>query len=283
MKILHLCNFNGVDYQNDMLFHGGRTLFGADYVDYMPARHMYQSALPLKHLQYGRGFSITCRLPDIEVDRTDIVEKIKNKFFDYIIMGSIYRCKDHMDLVTSVYPREKIAFIDGEDHSGIWWELTGRGMYFKRELQHDSPSVLPITFSVPPELFNEKIYEKTRHFATVVPGDHSTYIFRHDQEELYHTDYKESWFAKTKKKAGWDCLRHPEIIANFAFPYFEDLANCPPRTMTHFPKKLVLDYMEKFQDCVDKSYFEILERMYEHGKINLTTTASIKYVLEKLS
>lgn len=39
----------------------------------------------------------------------------------------------------------------------------------------------------------------------------NTYIF--ENEEEYYNDYKKSLFAITRKKGGWDCMRHYEILA----------------------------------------------------------------------
>ena len=64
----------------------------------------------------------------------------------------------------------------------------------------------PISFSMPPEKIVEKIPEKTRVVAHIIPGNSSTYIY--DSEESYYQGYKESFFGITMKKGGWDCMRH---------------------------------------------------------------------------
>ena len=45
-------------------------------------------------------------------------------------------------------------------------------------------------------------------------------------------------FGVTRKKAGWDCMRHLEIMANGAVPFFTDLQELPAKTMQHYPKHL---------------------------------------------
>lgn len=97
--------------------------------------------------------------------------------------------------------------------------------------------VYPISFSIPLSKIVDSIPLKTRLLAHIIPGNMNTYIYstKHD----YYKGYQESWFALTCKKAGWDCMRHYEIIANGCIPLFLNLPHCPPNTMTTFPKELI--------------------------------------------
>ena len=281
MKILQISAFRGVDYMNDMVFHGGRETFGLDYEESTYAYFMYKSFLPRKSCAYVRGFSLTCMLDDHDKYNKDEVEqKIANKYYDYIIYGQVFRCRDYLDLVRKVYPKNKVAMVDGEDHTGVYLELLDAGIYFKRELLNPDPTVNPINFSIPEVKF-VKEKNKTQKFATVVPGKPETYIF--NDEDLYHKDYQKSFFAHTWKKGGWDCMRHQEIVANYCFPFFRDLENCPPRIMPHFPKTQVINYMNKYTDIVSPSYWDVVEEIWQHSKTYLTTKYTIKYILEKLS
>lgn len=47
-----------------------------------------------------------------------------------------------------------------------------------------------------------------------------------------------SLFAVTFKKAGWDCMRHLEIIAAGALPVFTDIADLPAGTMAAYPREV---------------------------------------------
>ena len=90
MKILYLTKGDHVDYQNDAVLIGLKELFGADVVDYNKQEHNYTTYDAEKASKlYGMGMTVTRVLPDLEVDRTDITSKIKNKYFDYIVYGSI--------------------------------------------------------------------------------------------------------------------------------------------------------------------------------------------------
>src|SRR6266704_1995953 len=94
MKILFLSEGSHTcDYLRDMVFHGLRTLMGPDVVDVNRLNSMYQEAD--KSQMYGRGFTIYGLLPDIAVDREDIPRKIRDRYFDLVVYGSIHRFHDY--------------------------------------------------------------------------------------------------------------------------------------------------------------------------------------------
>lgn len=149
--------------------------------------------------------------------------------------------------------------------------------------------IFPIGFSIPESKIVETIPEKFWDFAPLIPGDVSTYIY--NEEEDYYEDYKKSYFAFTKIKAGADCLRHYEILACGCIPYFTDLDKVHPNTMTFFPKELVKEAMElPGVSCgaIDhsifdkKRYFEILEKLLTHTRKYLTPKNMAQYVLDKV-
>ena len=70
--------------------------------------------------------------------------------------------------------------------------------------------VYPISFSIPPEKIIDYVPTKTRITASIIPGDLSTYIYK--TEESYYQGYRDSFFGVTMQKAGWDCMRHYEIV-----------------------------------------------------------------------
>lgn len=145
----------------------------------------------------------------------------------------------------------------------------------------------PIQFSIPEEKIVRIIPVKTQDFATVIPGDPKTYIF--NQESDYFADYQKSYYAITKKKAGWDCLRHYEILASGCIPYFLDLDQCPENTMTLLPKELILEAMHLegvSNGHIDHTrfdrvkYFDLLDRLLEHTRSHLTTKKIAEYILQ---
>lgn len=130
--------------------------------------------------------------------------------------------------------------------------------------------IYPISFSIPECKIIDKVPTKTKEIATVIPGNTNTYIF--SKESDYYADYQTSRFAHTKKKGGWDCLRHYEILANGCMPIFENLKNCPPRTMVHFPKEIVMK-----QDPAD------IPLLLEYTRKYLTTKAMAQYILNTIN
>lgn len=237
MKILYISAASGPDYQCDMLFHGLRTLLGSDVVDSKKISYMYKDYSNTHKFEdlYGKGFSVYGLLDNMKVDREDLALKIKSKFFDLVIYGSIHRSQEFiLDVLESYEPRN-IFFIDGEDEADhIFWPLVGRGHYLKREFVLSSNLIAPIQFAIPYEKVAQESIEKTQQIAKIDPRDKSTYIY--SQEREYYLDYRSSLFAYTTKKAGWDCLRHYEIMANDAIPIFIDFDQCPLGTMQFFPR-----------------------------------------------
>jgi hypothetical protein len=147
----------------------------------------------------------------------------------------------------------------------------------------------PISFSMPPEKIVEQIPEKTRIVAHIIPGNLSTYIY--DTEESYYQGYKESFFAVTMKKGGWDCMRHYEILANGCIPYFVDLENIPQNTMTHFPKEIIAETNKIYLDIIEKKTIDeddikkcnyYIEKLLNYTRTHLSTTAMAAYILSKV-
>ncbi len=240
MKILYLSGGEMPDYQCDMLFHGLRELLGPEVVDARRLWYMYRSEVTpeIKQRLYGRGFTVYGRLGEVAVDREDLRAKVEARYFDYVIYGSAWRNLDGFDLVRRNYPASRIAFIDGEDGPMLRGDLLGLGLYFKRECTRAMRQCLPIGFAIPKDAVRRSVPAKTKALATVIPGRLETYVF--DDEQAYYDDYATSMVAITTKKAGWDCLRHYEILANGCVPHFIDLEKCPSHTLTALPKRFLL-------------------------------------------
>ena len=148
----------------------------------------------------------------------------------------------------------------------------------------------PIQFSIPGSKVVTAIPEKTRDFAIAIPGDPQTYIY--DKEEDYYKGYQCSYFAVTAKKAGWDCMRHYEILANGCIPYFIDLDKCDSDTMPFLPKELIreamnlkgVSYLHIDHEIFDKErYFTILNQLLEHTRKYLTCEQMARYLLKTIN
>jgi hypothetical protein len=149
-------------------------------------------------------------------------------------------------------------------------------------------SIFPLSYCIPDEcICSDEEALKNKHIvlADLIPGEPFTYRYGHDQEDEYNQSYRESRFAITHKKGGWECLRHYEIMANGCIPIFKNLQHCPPLTLTSFPKELIInanrellpwkkEYTEKYNDYVQK--------MLAHMRTHCSTSATIEYFLSKM-
>lgn len=148
--------------------------------------------------------------------------------------------------------------------------------------------VFPISFSMPPEKIVATVPPKTRMLAHIIPGDLSTYIYK--TEEDYYKGYQDSYFGVTMKKAGWDCMRHYEILANGCIPLFQKLWELPPKTMTNFPRELIAKTNELYFELAEKKLEETdkhrlnthIEELLAYTRTHLTTTRAAQNILDTI-
>lgn len=288
MKILYITNHVDIarasggfinDYQNDLVFYGLRELFGDDVVDSTQIISLYKEYENQIHPQHLWGGMTTFWLiGDNNIDRTNIEEKIKDRYYDLIIYGAIRRCNNYYDLVSKHYPPNKVILIDGNDESDLN-PLYEKHLYFKRELVIDHPNLLPITFGIPTPKLTVPNKNKIQEYATCIPGQPETYIFK--SEQPYYEDYQKSFYGVTMKKAGWDCMRHYEILGNYCMPYFIGLEDCPKNTLANLSKELLLEGRELANNFDTQKYFLILDELFDYTKNNLTTKNIANYILSK--
>jgi hypothetical protein len=143
-----------------------------------------------------------------------------------------------------------------------------------------------VTFSIPKDKLCKINPIKTKVLSDLIPGDISTYIYKN--EEDYYNEYRSSYFAITKKKAGWDCMRHYEILANKCIPYFIDIEKCPKNSMSRLPIQLLIEanrLYEKFRTDITKvdidEYTVLQKKLFEYTCEHLTTDKMAEYILEK--
>ncbi len=255
-RILFLANPHPVDYVADGLFHGLRTLLGADVVDY-PRRDALYAGEAGTHI-YGKGFGLYGLLDDIEVDRDNVFERD----WDLVVPAVMWREWDWWIRAWRTFGDSvRYAPVDGSDlpfmypYGPAWvrpwrWPLPRahtRGVYFKREWRRWSipPRVHlePLAISYPREKMVDAISEKTQDFQTHVVDlevgerigrelDHERqHIF--DNEGDYLADLRSARFGVTIKRQGWDALRHYEIAGAGTVPVFRDLADKPATCSPH--------------------------------------------------
>ena len=145
--------------------------------------------------------------------------------------------------------------------------------------------IYPLSYCIPDECIVDSVPNKTDHIAELVPGNMNTYKYSSSQETEYNQMYQRARFAYTMKKGGWDCMRHYEIMANGCIPIFKGLDQCPPLTLTTFPKQLIQQAETR---CIDwrpehqSEYTYYANKMLRHVRENCSTTATTQYFLEKM-
>lgn len=287
------------DYLSDMIFHGMKNLFGDSVVDYPRMWHMHRSDFDsgkrdLNKDCYGRGFSIFATIgDDSTVDRTDIESKIKNGYFD-LIFGVPHWPTTLVSFIEEHTLRSKVIWLDGCDTTKIQFpNRISNGRYYKREMDRPIDGVFPISFSFPAEKIRPINQEKTQTWFPFRPaknsgGGNGPYSF--EKENDYYDAYSKSLFGYTVKKAGWDCMRHYEIIACGTLPYWDDVRECPNLTCTHLPKEM----LKELKDEVDKRgadsfltenkdyYNNTLYKVRNHFEKHCTTVAAAERILSDL-
>lgn len=254
MKLLYLCR-PGPDYLSDDLLYGLRSLLGEDVVDFPKKEVLYRSnsGSADRSRIYGRGFHCF-GLPDVDVDRTDLLGKLAAGYFDAVVNSSVWRIRS---------PRHRcLVGVDGEDHALLHRRYAGRiPVYFKRELHSSARGVHPILFALPDFLLDETVASKTkehhasfrvhgplrREIASRFPPDFSFATW-----EEYLSDIKGSWFGISPKGEGYDCQRHYEILGHAVLCLYMD-------------RFAPLGMRRAFQDGVNCLHFSSLDELA--GKI----------------
>jgi hypothetical protein len=217
-------------------------------------------------------------LEDQGIDRTDIEQKIQNRYFDLVVFSRIDFDSPYRELILKHYRPNEIIFLDGQDPPTIYPEMIGKGIYFKRELFQPNWGILPISFGFPREKVQKPV-EKVQMMCSVDPRDRNTYT--HWIESAYYNDYNQSLFGITTRKGGWDCMRHYEIIGSRCIPLFLDLAECPKSVCTTLPKQLLLDVLHKVQNYQYFDYRAVEEQLHQHFMNNCLTEHVAKYVIDQ--
>ncbi len=262
MKILYFTNHQPLsdqynDYMSNLLLHGLREHFDKSVIDFPGSWYLYKDESKRKNLSsnnilWGKGFTIRDILDDYNsIDREDIERKIEKKYFDLIIYSSARRSKPLID--EAIKFNNQIIFIDGEDDQYIDKELNKIGKYFKRELIERKKNLYPVNFAIPKDKILKDVNTEPKNLlAPLIPGRLDTYIY--ESEKSYYEMYQNSIFALTYKKAGWDSLRHYEILMNGCLPLFLNIKNCPSDTMVNFPKQEVVEIKNRYENIL-KNYF----------------------------
>ena len=236
--------------------------------------------------------------------------KITNK---YIIMHDTTVDGEYGETIRLGWNAQQQSVMSGfpveEINNGLWPAIdeflkTNPEWYLKERFTNNNGLTVlekrenaahPITFSFPEEKITDVtniMQKKVKIMSSLIPGKMETYIYENETD--YYNEYQQSLFATTQKKAGYDCLRHYEIIANGCIPFFEDIVHCSPNTLSLFPKQMIEEGNNLYRSILGsdpKSVFEIspqhmadyevlLTQLTNYLKMHLTTTQVAKYVLK---
>jgi hypothetical protein len=152
---------------------------------------------------------------------------------------------------------------------------------------NSNKNIYPFSFYIPDECIVDVIPPKTRLLASIIPGDLKTYIFQGKEKE-YNDMYKKSRFAITKKKGGWDCLRHYEILMNGCIPLFENLDKCPKYTLTTYPKHLNDEAYNLYNSWIEneeyiEKYNDLCIKFIKYTKEYCSISAQISYFFKSIN
>ena len=141
----------------------------------------------------------------------------------------------------------------------------------------------PITFTLSAHIFKKyaamrRSVKKTKLMSAIVPGGAKLFL----QEVDYMMEYASSWFALTKKKAGWDCMRHLEIIAAGCIPVFEHADLIPPYIMAFYPKALMRQIASSFSGATTRDMQRWRLLLLRHMESHLIAPKVI-HAMEKMS
>ena len=257
----------------------------------------------------GAGFTLFHTLDKERLLSTDTLYKIENRFYDKIIYGNAWSSLEYWDKVGTMYDENEIIFLDGtdsdfefqyRDNNGNEIEVvkctsttlrkttlgyaSDFGKYFKREIpQVHYGSISPISMGFPEELMVDGVpFDKQQEWCPLTGTEFPDWVEVSDkrygfgEQDLFYEEIQKSRYGFTMKKAGWDCMRHYEIIGNGTIPYFYELEKCPPKTLHNFPKELILKTnKQKPKD----SYNDVVLELLDYMRNNLTTKKVAEYIL----
>lgn len=192
--------------------------------------------------------------------------------------------------VTGTYTNQHLEAISPGDVVSFVQPLTHENVFAMNiMLNHRDLRSLP--YAIPDEVFVDTplaISKKSHVVAPIIPGNPSNYLFGAGQESEYYDLYYRSMFANTKKKGGWDCLRHYEILANGCIPIFENLNDCPEDTLVSFPKKLISEALQILQPWTNspeqqEAYDYYSTRLLEYSRRNCSVSAITSQFLRDMS
>lgn len=145
------------------------------------------------------------------------------------------------------------------------------------ELNHECferHGIWPLSMSIP--TYIDLNPNPTEIVSPIIPG----FPYSFQDESAYLTKYSHSYFALTHRKAGWDCFRHVEIMASGSIPLMPDAEEIPKFSMTHYPKKALLEIYSKAVSTGGLPSSTLRQEMRRFFLSHLTTERMARYILD---
>lgn len=193
---------------------------------------------------------------------------------------------------TNMYKVQELGSIESTDIVYIVKPLTHQAVHELNYIDDLKRNIYSLSYCIPDEKINHKEHYKITNISTISVSAGNAYEYDETQEKEYYQQYQDARFAMTKKKGGWDCLRHYEILANGCIPIFDELEKCPKNTMITLPKHELIEISKQRDFFVETSnwtlekeymYSGYYHKIMKHFRENCTTSANAKYILSKLS
>ena len=269
------------DIVSDMTLHGLKEVYGNDVVDYPGAWYMYKEEVKKRSKVpnlWGNGLTYYDTFKEYEsIDRSDIQNKIKKNYFDYIIYGSIARSNKFFDDV--INSKSKIILIDGEDNVNLDLNKNKKILFLKRELLKKGENVFPLNISIPKNKIIKNLNLKPKNLlAPLIPYRYKTYIYKNERD--YYNMWQNSLFGISHAYGKWwETVRYYEMLMNGCVPLVLNLEKCPEDTLTQLPKKELIDIFNKYSWILNK-YFPT--KIYKKKFLNLNKfLLFFKYIFKK--
>ncbi|CAL1148272.1 unnamed protein product [Cladocopium goreaui] len=174
-------------------------------------------------------------------------------------------------------------FSSDDSSQCVHFHRPGKVLIYKKDT-----AVFPIGISVPSDLVAESIPRKVRVHAAFVGsscgGEVSEYKFGPMEEDRYQDFYRRHRFAHTKRKGGWDAVRHAEILAMGTVPNFAGLDKAPHLAVPFVPKALLLKTEEllPYSKRLEAAYNATVEQLLDHTRRCLTAESMAARVLREM-
>ena len=271
MKVLLINSDDGPDYLADLVNYYFLTnnydLFTNHSLDFLFNDYEYKNKL------YGKGFTLYGKVNE-SLKSKQKLETLDNLYssineFDLVVFTSIHRNFKSKPLkkifidINKISKNQNIITLDGEDFTQIDEFSAKNSNYFKRELIKEYENLAnPISFTFPDEEIIQKfnLDSKTQILSPMDPRFKNSYIYVSEAE--YFEQYQRSIFGVTTKKAGWDCMRHYEILSTGTLLFFPTIEDKPTLTMSTFPTDLQIEINKLFLKLISNSEnFDSLEKI----------------------